>query len=81
MRLRLRELKEVPCEDCKRTYPYYVMQFDHIKDKKITLSSNSHYTSTKKMLEEIDKCEVVCANCHAERTAKRAGYSLVGEIG
>lgn len=65
------ELKEkTPCTDCGKKYPYYVMDFDHLNDKKIALSKISLY-SWKTILEEIDKCEIVCANCHRVRTFKR----------
>ncbi len=62
-----------PCADCGLNYPYYVMDFDHIN------SSNkkglvSFYTKTGRisaMKEEIEKCEVVCSNCHRARTYNR----------
>jgi len=46
------------------------MQFDHLSDKEFVLAK-ARLFSKKKILEEIHKCEVVCANCHAERTHKR----------
>lgn len=65
--------KNQPCTDCKREYPYYVMQFDHINDDKTFEISfavrNSMGIETIK--KEITKCEVVCANCHAARTHQR----------
>lgn len=67
--------KDTPCADCKVTYPYYVMHFDHRRDKKFNLSDNDFRCSTTKLRDEIKKCDVVCANCHAERTAQRAGYA------
>jgi hypothetical protein len=75
--LEIRELvksaKNKPCVDCGKEYPYYVMDFDHIKgDKKFNLSvAASKSTSLKRVQEEIDKCEVVCSNCHRERTFNR----------
>lgn len=61
--------KEKPCGDCGIQYPAYVMQFDHrdpaTKCADIrTLRGHSWET----IQAEIDKCDVVCANCHAERT-------------
>lgn len=67
-RLYIKELKESTlCKDCGKNYPYYVMHFDHLKDKKFNIGSK---TSLKKetLLQEIEKCEIVCANCHAVRT-------------
>jgi hypothetical protein len=66
----VREFKQKPCADCGKEYPYYVMQFDHLSDKEFVLAK-ARLFSKKKILEEIHKCEVVCANCHAERTHKR----------
>lgn len=70
-RLYIKELKEkTPCTDCGKNYPHYVMQFDHLRDKKFHIGSNTHRNISDFLL-EIDKCEIVCANCHAERTHKR----------
>ena len=70
-RLTIKELKEkTPCKDCGKHYPYYVMQFDHIKDKDFNIGARTS-VSVKKLKLEIDKCEIVCANCHAERTYQR----------
>lgn len=66
-----RKFKEsYPCADCGQTYPYYVLHFDHLDDKKYHISQRSS-TKLKNLMSEIDKCEIVCANCHAERTHKR----------
>jgi hypothetical protein len=72
----LRSAKEVPCTDCKVAYPYYVMQFDHRQGviKRFTIGaigSRAAY-SLATIRKEIAKCDVVCANCHAERTWQRA---------
>lgn len=67
----VRKLKEVPCADCGVQYPYYVMQFDHLEDKKYHLSEAEQHAGVISVLEEAEKCEVVCANCHAERTHQR----------
>ena len=52
--------------------PYWIMQFDHQRDKSFNISQ---FGSTTLRLEdikkEIEKCEVVCANCHANRTHMR----------
>lgn len=70
-RLYIKELKEkTPCTDCGKNYPHYVMQFDHLRDKKFHIGSNTHRNVSDFLL-EIEKCEIVCANCHAERTHKR----------
>jgi hypothetical protein len=66
------EAKSVPCSDCGIEYPYYVMDLDHLKEKKFNLSTaSSKYRSLEIVQKEIDKCEVVCSNCHRERTFSR----------
>ena len=60
--------KSVPCADCKIQYPPYVMHFDHVRGVKRDGVSRLTAYSTSTMLKEIEKCEVVCGNCHAERT-------------
>lgn len=67
----VRALKERPCTDCGRTYPYYVMHFDHLGDKEYTIAILVNYNNRGKIEREIKKCEIVCANCHAERTHRR----------
>jgi len=66
----IHEAKDVPCADCGIRYPYYVMQFDHLGDKEFTIGRYPKTYSAKRLLKEIAKCEVVCANCHAEEEYK-----------
>lgn len=70
----IRNLKEAtPCTDCGNKYPYYVMQFDHLRDKEINIADMIKRDWAKARIEaELAKCEMVCANCHAERTHKRS---------
>ena len=64
-------LREHPCVDCGEADPL-VLQFDHIKGNKIRAVTSLTSQSIKIILREIAKCEVVCANDHARRTAMRA---------
>ncbi len=67
-----REMKNCPCADCGVIYPYYVMDFDHREEKtKNFLVSQTAQMSISALKREIDKCDVVCANCHRERTQQR----------
>lgn len=68
----LAELKSVPCKDCGKTYPPYVMDFDHVRGAKSFNISYSEILETNKILEEAKKCDVVCSNCHRIRTFKRS---------
>jgi hypothetical protein len=69
----IRSAKSRPCADCGVQYPYYVMDFDHRDGatKSFILSDVPRATS-KSLIREIEKCDVVCANCHRERTHQRA---------
>lgn len=70
----VKELKEnTPCADCNTKYPYYVMDFDHLPgyEKAGLMATLVLMGSWSKMLAEIEKCELVCANCHRERTHSR----------
>ena len=61
-----------PCLDCKKFFPYYVMHFDHIFEKEGSISDLSRASvSIERLKQEIDKCELVCSNCHAIRTHER----------
>lgn len=71
MRVYVRSKKKRPCANCSIKYPYYVMQFDHISDKEYTIATLVNFNNRVKIDYEIAKCEVVCANCHAERTHQR----------
>lgn len=68
----IRSAKLRPCADCGIQYPYYVMDFDHREGatKSFILSDVPRATS-KSLMREIEKCDVVCANCHRERTHQR----------
>ncbi len=72
------KMKSVPCLDCGRLYPecgFTVMEFDHIPERGRKLFNIGAKVRKKvtleEMIAEIAKCEVVCANCHRVRTAKR----------
>ena len=69
----LKEVKEKnPCMDCKISYPYYMMDFDHVRGtKQANVAELINTLSKKRLDEEIAKCEVVCSNCHRARTYAR----------
>lgn len=68
----IRKLKEAPCTDCKQSFPYYVMDFDHCRgEKNFLISQANRRYSDKRILSEIAKCDLVCANCHRIRTFTR----------
>ena len=63
-----------PCVDCGETDPV-VLEFDHRRgDKEIEISRAVNNWSLPRLCEEITKCDVLCANCHARRTAVDHGW-------
>ena len=70
----VRELKAHPCSDCGGTFPSYVMDFDHRTGevKNFSVSDSIKWMSLKRVLDEIAKCDLVCANCHRIRTYQRS---------
>ncbi len=66
----IQQAKSKPCMDCKQSYPYWVMDFDHRdpKQKRFNVSRMHSTGSIELVKTEIDKCDVICANCHRERT-------------
>ncbi len=70
--------KEHPCVDCGETDPL-VLEFDHVRGEKTTEISDLMYHKFQTLLDEIDKCEVRCANCHRKITAIR-GKWLMAEL-
>ncbi len=74
------ELRDnTPCTDCGVQYPHYVMDFDHVRSEKIGDVSKmaSDGWSLENIKAEIEKCEIVCSNCHRVRTWERREQSRV----
>lgn len=65
------------CADCGyRTHPA-ALEFDHISGDKVgNLGTMRSRSSWARLVAEIEKCEVVCANCHRVRTATRGGWGI-----
>lgn len=65
--------KARPCADCNGSYPYEVMEFDHLdpetKVGDVAVMARKQKASV--VFAEIAKCELVCANCHRIRTLTR----------
>ena len=68
------DLKDLPCTDCGARYPHYVMEWDHLPergDKTEIIQLVKSGAPKECTLAELAKCELVCANCHKERTYRR----------
>lgn len=65
-------LRAHPCVDCGET-DIVVLEFDHLGEKVANVSTYANGGRTwERVLGEIGKCQVVCANCHRRRTRSRA---------
>lgn len=62
-----------PCADCGVVFHVEAMEWDHLPgfEKKACLSSLFQRKDKNGIIEEVKKCQLVCANCHAVRTYKR----------
>ncbi len=69
----VQEYKEArACVDCGTNYPYWILEFDHVHGEKLgNISTMVKNCSMNAILEEIEKCDVVCSNCHRTRTRNR----------
>lgn len=77
----IKEYKMKPCIDCGfiPEIPDQ-MDFDHISGNKITTVARmvAHGCYIEDIKKEINKCELICANCHRLRTYKRRELNSVG---
>lgn len=65
----LQAQKSRPCADCGGTFDPVCMDFDH-RPGEVKLFGIAHGASRKldKVIAEMAKCDLVCANCHRIRT-------------
>lgn len=66
-------LSRNPCVVCGETDPV-VLEFDHIQGKHAAISELIRLNvPLPRLQEEIEKCQVLCCNCHKRKTAKERG--------
>jgi len=68
------ELKSKVCIDCGGKFPTCCMDFDHCRGAKKKYNVGTmfaHHYSRELIQMELDKCDLVCANCHRIRTRDR----------
>lgn len=74
LRAILWEVKQRPCLDCGGIFHPWVMELDH-RDGTNKVAAVGRLVgrgcTDEQLLLEIDKCDVVCANCHRMRTYNR----------
>lgn len=64
------------CADCMQEYPNYVYQFHHIDPNVKEGNPSAFMTGTlAKMWKELDKCVMLCANCHIIRHNRKEGVN------
>ena len=82
------DLRAVPCADCGGSFPPCAMDFDHrpAEPKLSGVTRMIGRSGTERILAEVAKCDIVCANCHRARTfgrrrdeALRAGVAQLVE--
>ena len=72
------------CRKCGYGKNITALEFHHIEDnKEFSLSSSTHNKSWDKIKSELDKCILLCANCHRDEHSESARYieaapSLIG---
>lgn len=72
----LQHFEENPCRMCGETNPI-LLEFDHLRDKSVNVSKAIlDMWSIERLQDEIDKCQVLCANCHRMKTAKDQNWHL-----
>ena len=69
------EYKNKPCRDCGGVFPTYVMDLHHrdASTKSFNISDTLGRHTKQDVIAELDKCDVLCSNCHRIRHYK-AGW-------
>lgn len=76
--MKLAQMKlESGCADCGYNEYACALEFDHVRGEKEFNLSRFQGRSWKRVLAEIEKCDVICANCHRVRTQTRNGGFLI----
>lgn len=73
------EYKGGKCQNCGYNQCLEALDFHHQdtkKDKNFGIASKGYTRSWKKVYEELDKCLLLCANCHREFHAGKLQLSL-----
>lgn len=66
-------LSSKSCVDCGNS-DTRVLELDHLDNKRYTVGLRVGQVKLASLMEEINKCEVVCANCHRIRTITRGKW-------
>ena len=78
---KINALKNKPCADCGVLFPHCVMDWDHVRGEKgKNVSTLAAGGCSNLVMMEIEKCELVCANCHRIRTFERREQARRGAV-
>lgn len=55
------------CADCASTFPDYVMDFHHLRDKEYQIVNANCHRHVQLLVNEASKCVLLCSNCHRIR--------------
>ncbi len=69
--------KEHHCMHCGEDNPI-LLEFDHLRDKQSSISAAiRNKWSVKKIQKEMEKCQVLCSNCHTLKTAREQNWYML----
>lgn len=77
-RLFVLSIKSMGCGVCQEKNPYCI-DFHHTSDDK-EFCISEYQALTKKLIEEIQKCILLCANCHRKHHAGQLDVSTIEKI-
>lgn len=58
------------CKDCGYSRCLAAMDFHHLDEKRVGISELRFAVFDKNVTDELDRCDLLCSNCHRERHAK-----------
>lgn len=70
MKLEAIEYKGGKCVDCDGIFHHAAMEFHHLGNKKFSLHQAMNRSSLKFIKPELNKCVLLCSNCHQIRHYK-----------
>lgn len=66
-------LKTQVCVDCGQD-DFRLLQCDHLLDKSFNVGEKIGVLKFETLMLEVNKCDIVCSNCHIIRTSERGNY-------